>query len=279
MSGRLDQSLDSIIDGQKKAKRENRQRKVRKPTGTAAPVGGVKKTTKPVKSAVRPAAGALSQAKSSKIVVSGLPFDVNEAQIKEYFTKSVGKVKKVSLQYNQTGQSRGIADIVFLQPDSAAKAAKDLNGMLVDKRPMKIEVVVDASRIPEPTQAKSLADRVAYANPKRSTKSEPLTKTSANPKAQPKSATTVKKAAAKDGAKERVAGGRNRKRQGRNPRPKAKTAEELDAEMTDYWGGNNPSAAAAPAEATATNGTAAPAATAGDDMVDEISVSDVEFIC
>ncbi|KIV87243.1 hypothetical protein, variant [Exophiala sideris] len=254
MSGRLDQSLDSIIDGQKKAKRENRQRKVRKPAGTAPPVGGVKKTTKPVKSAVRPAAGALSQAKSSKIVVSGLPFDVNEAQIKEYFTKSVGKVKKVSLQYNQTGQSRGIADIVFLQPDSAAKAAKDLNGMLVDKRPMKIEVVVDASRIPEPTQAKSLADRVA-----------------ANPKAQPKSATTVKKAAAKDGAKERVAGGRNRKRQGRNPRPKAKTAEELDAEMTDYWGGNNPSAAAAPAEATATNGTAAPAATAGDDMVDEIS--------
>lgn len=138
-------------------------------------------------------------------------------------------------------------------------------------------MVVDASRIPEATQAKSLADRVAYANPKRSTKSEPLTKPSANPKAQPKSATTVKKADAKDGAKGRVAGGR--KRQGRNPRPKAKTAEELDAEMTDYWGGNNPSAAAAPAEATATNVTAAPAATAGDDMVDEISVSDVEFIC
>jgi THO complex subunit 4 len=43
----------------------------------------------------------------------------------------------VSLQYNQSGASRGIADIIFSKPDSAAKAAKDLNGMLVDKRPMK----------------------------------------------------------------------------------------------------------------------------------------------
>lgn len=55
----------------------------------------------------------------------------------EYFSKSVGFVKKVSLQYNQNGISRGIADIIFGKPGLAAKAAKDLNGMLVDKRPMK----------------------------------------------------------------------------------------------------------------------------------------------
>jgi THO complex subunit 4 len=46
-------------------------------------------------------------------------------------------VKKVSLQYNQSGASRGIADIIFGKPGLAAKAAKELNGMLVDKRPMK----------------------------------------------------------------------------------------------------------------------------------------------
>jgi hypothetical protein len=72
MSGRLDQSLDSIIDSQKKAKREVRRRKVGKPTGTAAPVGGVKKSTKPAKSAIKPSAGSAAQARSSKIVVSGL---------------------------------------------------------------------------------------------------------------------------------------------------------------------------------------------------------------
>lgn len=99
MSGRLDQPLDSIIESQKKAKREARRRKVGKPSGATAPVGGVKKSTKPAKAAIKPVAGAASQNKSSKIVVSGLvcllayaphqaqadlfqPFDVNEAQIK-----------------------------------------------------------------------------------------------------------------------------------------------------------------------------------------------------
>ncbi|KIW44020.1 hypothetical protein, variant [Exophiala oligosperma] len=251
MSGRLDQPLDSIIESQKKAKREARRRKVGKPSGATAPVGGVKKSTKPVKTAIKPVAGGATQNKSSKIVVSGLPFDVNEAQIKEYFSKSVGKVKKVSLQYNQNGQSRGIADIQFLSSDAAAKAAKDLNGMLVDKRPMKIELVVDASSVP-PAPAKSLADRVA-----------------ANPKAQPKSATAVKKDS-KDGAKGR-AGKPARKRAARSARPKPKTAEELDAEMTDYWGGNNPSAVSAPAETAGVNGNAAPAAANADDAMDEIS--------
>jgi len=250
MSGRLDQSLDSIIDSQKKAKRDNQRR--RKPVGVkarAAPVGGVKKATKPAKSAVKPAGGASASAQPSKIVVSGLPYDVNEAQIKEYFSKSVGQVKKVSLQYNQNGQSRGIADISFNKPGVAAKAAKELNGMLVDKRPMKIEVVVEASSVTVP-EAKPLSERVA-----------------ANPKAKPKSATATK-ATAKDGAKGRKA---NTNKKTRTQRSKPKTAEELDAEMTDYFNANNN--AAAPAQGVAANGAAATAApAAADDMgMDEIS--------
>jgi THO complex subunit 4 len=65
--------------------------------------------------------------------------------------------------------------------------------------------------------------------------------------------------------------GRGKNPRGRNAgRPKKKTTEELDAEMTDYFGTNT-----APAEAplAATNG-AAPAAAAagGDDLgMDEIS--------
>lgn len=73
MSGRLDQSLDSIIDSQKKSKRDSQRR--RKPVGAkarAAPVGGVKKATKPVKSAVKPIGGASTGNQPSKIVVSGL---------------------------------------------------------------------------------------------------------------------------------------------------------------------------------------------------------------
>jgi THO complex subunit 4 len=111
-------------------------------------------------------------------------------------------------------------------------------------------------------QAKPLSERVAYGNPKRSSKSGPLTQDSANPKAQPKSAT---KAVAKDAAK----GGRNKpnqKNKGRAARPKPKTAEQLDAEMTDYFNNNN---TAATTTAAPTNGAAA----GGDDMgMEEISV-------
>jgi RNA recognition motif-containing protein len=42
------------------------------------------------------------------------------------------------LTYNQNGSSRGIATIIFGKADTAAKAAKDLNGLLVDGRPMKV---------------------------------------------------------------------------------------------------------------------------------------------
>ena len=42
------------------------------------------------------------------------------------------------LTYNQNGTSRGIASIIFGKADTAAKAAKELNGLLVDGRPMKV---------------------------------------------------------------------------------------------------------------------------------------------
>lgn len=107
-----------------------------------------------------------------------------------------------------------------------------------------------------------MSERVAYANPKKTTKSAPLTRDSANPKAQPKSAT---KAVAKDAAKGRKA---TKNPKARNQRPKPKTTEELDAEMTDYFN-NNSNTTAPAAGAAPTNG-----ATGGDDTgMDEISVS------
>ena len=67
-------------------------------------------------------------------------------------------------------------------------------------------------------------------------------------------------AATNGAAKGKVQNPRNKK-SGRAGRPKKKTAEELDAEMTDYFGGS-----------AAANGTAQPATAAGGDtgMVDEV---------
>lgn len=81
------------------------------------------------------------------------------------------------LTYGPNGTSRGIATIIFSKPGSANDALVQLNGMLVDKRPMKvkpsrpashtnilltslkIEVVLDASKAAA-VPVKALGDRV-----------------------------------------------------------------------------------------------------------------------
>lgn len=137
---------------------------------------------------------------------------------------------------------------------------------------------MDASNVPETSAPRSLSERVAYAKSSRSKLHSPLTNASANPKAQPKSATTTKASANGSGKGARAA---KPKRERKPNRPKPKTAEELDAEMTDYWGpngnANGGSAAAAVADGMTTG--AAEPATNGEDLgMDEISVGSVEFI-
>lgn len=246
-AGKLDQSLDEILSTQRKAAgRRSTRRAAGRPAAPAAPAGGVKKNVKPARNAGKPApAKGPGLVGESKIMVSNLPKDVSEAQIKEYFQTAIGQVKRVELSYGPGGVSRGIAHITFHHADGASKAFGKLNGLLIDNRPVKVEVVVaSADLIPQP---KSLGQRISQ------------------PKAQPKSAATVKHGAnAAAGAKAGAAGkpARAKPRRGRNSRPAKKTAEELDSEMADYFVANNENGTAAPAAA-------APAATNGDAAMDD----------
>ena len=87
-------------------------------------------------------------------------------------------MKRAIITYGPNGVSRGIATIVFSKSNSANDALVKLNGLLVDKRPMKvgtrlwttqktrltfyqIEVVLDASRAPPPAPIKGLGERIA----------------------------------------------------------------------------------------------------------------------
>jgi len=139
--------------------------------------------------------------------------------------------------------------VTFQRADGASKAFQKLNGLLVDNRPIKIEIVVGAAQADKviPT-AKTLAERTTQ------------------PKPQPKSAAADKHNA--NAAKGGVAakGPANKRRRGRNNRPAKKTAEELDSEMADYF------VAAPGASASNDNAAAAPAAPATGDapMEDEI---------
>jgi len=243
MSTKLDQPLDQIVNSRRQSARRGARRRTgigAKSSATQAPVGGVKKVTRITKTAGKGApSGQSSGLTESKIIVSGLPPDVNEANIKEYFSKSAGPVKRVMVTYNQNGSSRGIASITFNKPDTAAKAAKELNGLLVDGRPMKIEVVLDATHAPQLPAPKPLTERVAQA------------------KVQPKPATFTKGVAA-------FRRGRGRQRRGRTAdRPKPKTVEELDAEMIDYF---NPEGVAIADGNIAPNGVPQQQVTNGEDL-------------
>ncbi|KUI67507.1 mRNA export protein mlo3 [Cytospora mali] len=246
MSGKLDQSLDEILSTQRKSA-DGRRRSTRKTArpATKAPVGGVHKNIKPARGNAAkpvPVRGAKSTGES-KIIVSNLPKDVSESQIKEYFQSAVGGVKKADIVYGPGGVSRGIANVVFFQSDGARKAYQKLNGLLIDNRPIKVEVVVTGELVPEPP---SLSQRVTQ------------------PKAQPKSAAADKSSG--KGAKPVSAakGASTKKGRGRpkSARPTKKTADELDAEMADYFDA---------AKAAEANGAPAAAPTNGDaPMEDEI---------
>ncbi|GAW15280.1 hypothetical protein EKO27_g9050 [Xylaria grammica] len=218
-SGKLDQPLDEIISTQRRVvgtRRRTQRRSAGRPVATA-PVGGVQKTSRQPRNAATKQAPAKAAGGNgeSKVVVSNLPKDVNEAQIKEYFTTSVGPIKRVEVSYGPGGVSRGIATVTFHKPDGASKAFNVLNGILVDGRPIKIEIVVSAAKAAEIIPApKTLTERITQ------------------PKAQPKSAANDKK---KDAGKTAAAARGRKRRPARSSRPAKKTAEELDSEMADYF--------------------------------------------
>lgn len=57
--------------------------------------------------------------------------------VQDYFSASVGPVKKVILNYGPTGRSRGSATVVFSKPTGGAEAVK-LDGTIVDGKKMRV---------------------------------------------------------------------------------------------------------------------------------------------
>jgi len=239
MSGKLDQSLDTIVAARRKSARPLRRTTRRVGAGAkpaVSPIGGVKKPTRPAKKGDKVTVPAASMKPESKIMVSNLPADVSEQQIKDYFQKTVAPVKKVLLVYGPNGQSRGIANVVFGNAASATKAVTELNGVKVDNRPMKVEVIVDGKDAPAPPGARKLADRITQ--PKSAA-------------AKPKPATDTKAGSGRRGRGAKGGRGRGGARAGGRVK---KTAEELDAEMVDYFHAPEGGASAATGAAVPANG-------------------------
>ncbi|QRW05682.1 RNA recognition motif protein [Ceratobasidium sp. AG-Ba] len=220
-SAGLDQSLDQIMQSRPKNRRGASGRRASAPAATGNQNARQRYSTtvpgsKHGSPAAKPASAAPgAQAIAQKIMVSGLPPDVNEEQIKELFQSTVGSLSSVQLNFDSQGRSKGTATVIFQKKGDANKAFEQYNNRLIDgKRPMKIEIVMDPTKVPPP----SLASRVA---PAPAEKKQP-----------------AQKAAASSAAPERAgkpAGGRGRgrRRKGGNDRP-AKSVADLDAEMEVY---------------------------------------------
>ncbi|KAF3283800.1 hypothetical protein TWF970_000973 [Orbilia oligospora] len=241
MASNLDRSLDEILKDKKGDARRNNKR--------AGPVGGIRKRSARIEQNKKKAAAATptgpakkadtkKDGNDTKIQVSNLPLDVNESMLREYFTNVVGTIKKCNLVYKANGQSAGIATIEFHKPGHANIAFDKFNGRLVDNRPMKVEIIVDPTKV-------AFADRI-------SGPSKPAQKPAPKPAAnKPKPVTAGGRPG---GAGRNPRGGRG----GRGGRKGAsasgsgikrttKTVEELDQEMADYYkGSENAAPATAP---------------------------------
>ncbi|KAH9899167.1 hypothetical protein C8Q73DRAFT_678788 [Cubamyces lactineus] len=215
----MDKSLDEIIAQRPKGiRRSNPRRNSGKAQvlGTPNTAPATRARAAPASNGAKTAAATATQQPADKIIVSNLPPDVNELQVKELFHTTVGPLKDVTLHYDSQGRSKGVAAVHFQRRGDGTKAYQQYNNRLIDgKRPMKIEIVVDPSK---PAPPASLAARVAPA-----------------PVSAPEGAPRT------GGRPRRGRGGGRRKG---NDRPQ-KTAEDLDAEMEDYTANNAPAATAA----------------------------------
>ncbi|AOW28477.1 THO complex subunit 4 [Candida albicans P57072] len=225
MSASLDKSLDDIISSNKKtfkSKRPGAKFGAKGGNRVGKKIGGTNNNKKPIAKFNKPAAAvaaavpAIDLSYATKVNVSGLPKDLKHDNIKEFFQSQIGGVQTVALSYNEKGQFKGFATIVFKSSKFATAAVDKYNGASIDggAAKLRLELIIDTSKKP-------LAARIAP---------------NAKAAAAAKTAGGKKIAAAKNALNKKKAGpGNKNNNKQKKPKQKKKTIEELDQEMADYF--------------------------------------------
>lgn len=154
--------------------------------------------------------------------ISNLDFGVSERDLKELFGE-FGDLKRADLHYEKGGRSLGTGELVFMNRGSAMKALKTYNGVPLDGRSMRLEV------LGEPKRSEPVAKRLGA--PRRSFSESPR---KAGGRGGPGRG-------GRGGGLRRGGRGGAKNGAGRQPREKKeeKTAEELDKELDKYLAAGN----------------------------------------
>ncbi|KAE8704256.1 THO complex subunit 4D [Hibiscus syriacus] len=93
------------------------------------------------------AAGVSGVEVGTKLYVSNLDPGVTNEDIKELFSE-IGELKRYSVHYDKNGRSSGSAEVVYLRRSDAFAALKRYNNVLLDGKPMIIEIVGANAKVP-----------------------------------------------------------------------------------------------------------------------------------
>ncbi|CAN0897429.1 THO complex subunit 4C [Linum grandiflorum] len=86
------------------------------------------------------AAGITGIEVGTKLYVSNLDHKVSNDDIRELFAE-IGDLKRYAVHFDRTGRPSGSAEVVYTRRSDAFAALKKYNNVLLDGKPMKLEVV------------------------------------------------------------------------------------------------------------------------------------------
>ncbi|OJA11506.1 hypothetical protein AZE42_06611 [Rhizopogon vesiculosus] len=141
----MDKSLDEVISSRPKGPRRGASR--RGGAAAKAQLLGVHPATRTA-TATKGATITPAAQPTDKIIVSNLPGDVNEVQIRvclllttkviylireqELFSSTVGPLREVTLHYDSAGRSKGVAAVHFQKKGDGTRAYQQYNNRLID---------------------------------------------------------------------------------------------------------------------------------------------------
>ena len=93
------------------------------------------------------AAGIQGVEVGTKLYISNLDHGVANEDIRELFSE-IGDLKRCVVHYDKTGHPSGSAEVVYTRRSDAFSALKRYNNVLLDGKPMKIEIVGANAELP-----------------------------------------------------------------------------------------------------------------------------------